>query len=57
MISLKVADYCHDCESFSPECQTFYIDNVPNHTVVCTNFIECRRIKLYLEKKMKEKEK
>lgn len=56
MISVKVADYCHDCESFSPDLSTFYGDTFePIHIITCTYANECRHIKLHLEKKLKEK--
>lgn len=57
MINLNVEEYCHECERFSPKVNTFYADGrVFTHVIECAYSLDCRRIRLFIEKKLKEKE-
>lgn len=62
MIEVKVAEYCHECEIFRPDCHTSYWDSFSDrnakviHVITCGYAEECNRIKQYLEKKLTEKE-
>lgn len=53
MISLDIADYCHECHKFEPECIKLHsVDGNCITLISCENKEICANIKLYIEKHM-----
>lgn len=44
-LTLRLFDFCKDCDQFDTEDGTFYVGNTEYHTITCSHRDACGRMK------------